>query len=107
MYIYHNHRDKRSHNETCINCQVGEPDEPSVTGTRLQLASAFRAANRSSRVLTTDTDTEQEAISGECRKHTIDATMSAIRAGSKSSKDELMNVSENSQKFGDAGHIPE
>lgn len=75
---YHNHGNKRSHNKACINCQVGEPDEPSVAGARLQLASAFRATNRTSRIFTTNTDAEKKAISSKCREHTIDATMGAI-----------------------------
>lgn len=75
---YHNHRNKCSNHEAHVNCQVGEPNEPSVASTGLELTGAFGATDRSSRIFTTDTDTKKEAVSSESRKHAVDATMGTV-----------------------------
>ena len=86
---YNNHRHESGNDKTSIDGKIGEPDEPSVAGAGLQLTSAFGAADRSSRVFTTNTNTQKESVSSESSQQTVNTTTITVRTSGKRSKDEL------------------
>ena len=80
------HRHQRRDHETHVDGEVRGEDEPPVSVTSLQFSSRLCACHRASRVLSSNSNTEEETICGECGEHATGGA-STIRAGSEGCED--------------------
>lgn len=82
------HGHKSRNDKSKVNLEVGEHDEPTVAVAALELPSVLSTGDRPSRVLASNTDTDEKAVCGKSSKHTILAAVRTIGARTKSGKDE-------------------
>jgi hypothetical protein len=75
-------RQSRS-NETEIDLQIGEHDEPAVPVALFQFAAALGCGNRPGGILSSNTNTQEEAIGGKGSEKTVSASIVTVRGGAQ------------------------
>lgn len=75
-------RQSRS-NETEIDLQIGEHNEPAVPVALFQFAAALGCGNRPGGILSSNTNAQEEAIGGKGSEKTVRASMVTVRGGTQ------------------------
>lgn len=86
--------DESSHDKTDVDHRVGKDDKPSVSRSRLQFTSGLGAGDRSSGVLSSDTDPNEESVGSETGEHAGGTAMETVCAGTECRKDDEDNGGE-------------
>lgn len=82
-----NVRDESANHEAPVNRHVGEEDEPAIASTTTQFSRSLRARNRSSRVFSSDSNPDQEAVRGQGSEH-AGQRPPTVRTGTQGGEDD-------------------
>ena len=82
------HWHESCNNESSVDGEICREYEISIAVTLLQLASSLSARHTACRIFASDTDTKQEAISGQGSEQTLSTPVSTVGACAEGSKDD-------------------
>ena len=77
-YENHDHGNESTNCETHVDHEVRGEDEPSVAVATLELPSTFSSSHASSRIFSSNANTDQETVCGESCKHASQGPVGAI-----------------------------